>query len=418
MLSFHEPPINELIGAGMMRVFGQESLGVLRGISLVEYLLAALVLYQLLRRLATPVGSLAGLALFLLCPFGISVSRSFLPDILMVLFAELTLLAALNHRAKRNLASMGLVALAAAAAIFVKLQAAPLLLPLLVWAVIQLRPRLSRMLWAAAVAAASMLPALAWLVATRIPQDTVFIPSLLFAPGFYTSWTLLLLTILGPGLLLVVLAVPLGRGADLVPLKLWGAGYLLYAVLLDYRVETHSYYSLFVVPLAALCTAVLISRLEYPARRFLLRLSVVNIPLLAVFALVGLWAPLAYVERPNHDAVVARYQNIGRLVGGGSTFILVGDGLGGGDSASYYTGNRVIDWPAEPDLALERLSGHAPIGAAERLSAATGAGGARWMVITNQGELRAQADLRAVLAGYRPSIRGGITVYDISPPTR
>ncbi len=293
MLAFHEPPINELLGAGIMRLLGHESLGVLRGIALVEYVLAALVLYLLLQRLAKPVGQLAGLAVFLLWPFGIIVSRAFLPDILMVLFAELTLLAALRHQEKRTLPSIGLVALAAAAAMLVKLQAAPLLLPLLAWAVLQLRPRVLRLLAGLLMTIGSVLPALAWIAVTRIPSDTVFVPSLLTSSDFYASWTLQLLNILGPGLLLVVLFVLLapGAGRGLVPLRLWGAGYLLYAVLLDYRVETHSYYSLFVVPLAALCVAVLVCHLEHPARRVLLGLAVVNIAALALLGLLGRWNP-------------------------------------------------------------------------------------------------------------------------------
>jgi hypothetical protein len=417
MLDWYEPPIKELLGAGIMRLLGHESLAVLRGIALVEYMLAALVLYLLLRRLATPAGRFAGLALFLLLPFGISVSRSFLTDTLMVVFLELTLLAVLRYQERRNLASMALVALAAGVAIFVKLQAAPLLLPLLAWAVLQLRPRLSAMAWGALLVAVSMLPALGWLAATRIPGNVVFVPSLLLTPGFYASWALLVSTILGPGLVVVVLAVSLLGGPSAAPLRLLGAGYILYAVLFDYRVETHSYYSLVLVPLAALSLAVLVSRLDHPARRLLLRLAIVNVALIALLAPLGPWAPLTYIARSSHDATVAKYLEIGRLVGRGSTAVLLADGLGTGGTASYYTGGAFIDWPGQGDLALERLSGHAPVAASARLAADISAGGARWMVVTNPAELKAQADLRTALASYHSTTAGGVTVYDLGGAT-
>ncbi len=415
MLSFHEPPINEIIGAGMMRLMGRESLGVLRGVAVAEYLLAAFVLYVILRRLASPAGQVAGLAVFLLCPFAISASRAFLPDMLMVVLVEFTLLAALRHSQRRTLASMALVALGAAGAMLVKVQAAPLLLPLMAWSVFELRPRLSDMPWAGLLAAISVTPALAWIVATQVPVDTVFVLSLLGSADFYGSWITLIVGIVGPGLLIVMLGVLLSRGSapGLVQARLLGAGYLLYAVVLDYRVGTHNYYSLILLPLAALCVAVLVSNLEHPARRLLLSLAVANIAALALLMLLQPWAPYSYLGRPSREATVASYADIAVVVGNGSSFLLLGGGLGSGGAVGYNTGSRVLDWPGQADLGLERLSGRTPTRAADRLASAMVGNRVRWMVITNQAELQAQPDLRAALAGCRSTTRGGIIFYDL-----
>lgn len=104
---------------------------------------------------------------------------------------------------------------------------------------------------------------------------------------------------------------------------------------------------------------------------------------------------------------MASYGDISRVVGKGSTFILLGDGLGSGDAVSYYTGSRVLDWPAQADLALDRLSGQAPVDERGRLSSAIRVDKRRWMVIINQQELRAQPDLGSALAGYPSPKLGG-----------
>ena len=79
----YEPPITESIVGYTFLLTGGESFAVPRIFGTLFWLLAGIALFDLARRISSPVAALVSLAYYLVLPFAVQASRSFQPDPLM-----------------------------------------------------------------------------------------------------------------------------------------------------------------------------------------------------------------------------------------------------------------------------------------------------------------------------------------------
>src|SRR5258708_19230941 len=99
----------------------------------------------------------------------------------------------------------------------------------------------------------TLLPAGAWYLSRPGPGSVYFLPGYFFTPEFWSGWATQVTTAVGLfSALGVVLAVLLwARGLTRSLMIGWLLGYLALAFAFNYRIATHDYYSLPLIPLVA-----------------------------------------------------------------------------------------------------------------------------------------------------------------------
>ena len=203
-------------------------------------------------------------------------------------------------------------------------------------------------------------------------------------------------------------------------LGLW-SGYLLLGFVFSYHISTHDYYSLPVIPIAALSLAALIDAClrRLPAGWF--RWSTVSVYAGCVAGIcwgvlqAGIFAPAADLQ-----ARVQLFERIGAVVNH-STKVASLDG-DYGFPLSYHGLLLAGNMPLGIDVAMARLNGVTLPPPAERLAGTH----ADFFVATSQQELDGQPDLlEALERGYPVVFRDGFrsrwraVVYDLrKPPAR
>ncbi len=80
-----EPPITEAMAAAVYTILGRESFVAARTMSIVWWMLAAVVLYLLAKRAISPDGAVLAVLFFLFVPFSVFCSRIFQRDPLMIM---------------------------------------------------------------------------------------------------------------------------------------------------------------------------------------------------------------------------------------------------------------------------------------------------------------------------------------------
>lgn len=113
-----EPPVLDHVAAWGYRLTGGENLWFPRLISALSWVLGGLLLYQVARRITSRTGGFVALALYLFWPYGVVISRLYMPDPLMVsliLAGALTVIRFWEQPSARRLAAATGVAAVATA---------------------------------------------------------------------------------------------------------------------------------------------------------------------------------------------------------------------------------------------------------------------------------------------------------------
>jgi hypothetical protein len=116
-----EPPILESLTAWAYQLMGGENLWVARVVSSFFWLVGAAAVYDLGKRMASPLAALVGVGYYLFLPFGIRASRSFQPDPGMVMLILLTAWALFRWSSERTWKWAILAGLLGGLSAFVKL---------------------------------------------------------------------------------------------------------------------------------------------------------------------------------------------------------------------------------------------------------------------------------------------------------
>jgi hypothetical protein len=389
-----EPIIMEGLACAAYRILGREALAVPRVLAVVFWLLGAIPLFGLARRVASGDAALVGLATYLFMPYGIVASRAFQPDPLMTSCALWAVWSVARYMERGTTSRLWLAAAAVAIAAIVKPMSVFLTVPAAAGLAMGhggVRALSRRGTWLPVVL--GLAPPVAYYgysavfgTLARDQMNLRFVPALLPTAFFWGGlwrmiervWTAPIFVASVAG---TILATRVGRW---LLTALW-VGYLLFAIAFTYHMPTHDYYHLPYIAVAALSLSALLARL--PAT-----VAVVVAIVIAVWGSVTAWPRLAEGDR----AVVARYEQIGALAEHHSRVLFLDTEYG---YPLMYHGQVSGDsWPSSDDLAAEALGGEPPLDARDRYARDYADYGASYFIVTDLRSLREQPDLQAFLA--------------------
>lgn len=438
-----EPEILERLTVFTWRFTG-EQLWVARIYSSIFWLLGGILIYLLARDLFPKDAALFATAFYLLLPYGVLASRSFQPDPLMVAlivgfwwavnrwsqslaatFQPVTR-AAPRHTQFTSPSSWAYVIIASllgGLAIFIKLNAAFFIIGGALGATLgraSLRDLIrNRQVWAMAVL--GLLPGAAW-VAYGLARGFLgqqfggrFMPELFLSPNFYLGWAGMLNNVLGLftfALALLGLLLVEDKPARSFLLGLWGA-YLAFAITFDYHISTHDYYSLPLVPVAALtltplADAVLTQLVGRIGNLFqkILAASVLTLSLLAV-----LWSSRVALKSTDYRPQAEFWNQIGERVRGQRVVALTQDYA---LPLAYWGWTGAANWPDSSDIEYHALRGG---NTAFEKTFASLTKNKDLFLVTDLADFTHQPDLQSRLSGFAVFTQGnGYIVYDLAHP--
>lgn len=432
-----EPPVLELVAALAYRVSGGERLWIPRLLSVVFWLVGALFLMSLARRMTSANGVVVALAVYLMLPFGILASRSFQPDPLMIMLLISSAMAVLRYHEMPSPSRFAATSATSALATFTKPGICLLFLVPLYCSLELSRRGLKRALTSGAVAAFAALSfapsGIYYLYGTRVADfldsqvGEKVVPQLLAEPFYWVEWLRMATRVLaampsteavklGLGLVLLLLAL---AGVMLVPrglpratlVGLWG-GYLLYGLVFANHIHTHDYYSLPLIPIVALSLAPLGARGLDLVGRLSTRWRVVGALGFVVMATAAGVTADQRLRDPEYVATARIAEQIGRLTDHSTRIVFLDKHYGAPLKYHGWTAGRY--WPSLLDQSEERLHGLRTVSAAERFRGRDPAyypplGALRvppeFFVVVDLAELDAQDDLRVFLRSRFPERR-------------
>lgn len=423
-----EPLVMETLAVWGYRLAGGPQLWIPRLLAGLFWTAGAVFVFLLARRFSGFAGALLALWFMLIWPYGVSASRAFQPDPLMVALAAAALWAAVRWAGAAEQGSGSLTAWAALAgllaglAVYVKLVAVFFVAPPL--AVLALRGgrraawqrlRRGRDVWL--LAALAVLPFTLYFIDGMVISGYLreqfaqrFFPHLWFDPAFYLRWISVMSRVVPFEL---VLAAALGvfvvrRGLyRAVLLALW-AGYLAYGMALPHHIGTHDYYHLpLFIPVSLGLGA--LAELAYHNLRgpaWLARAAAVG-ALLATLLITGYGARNT-LKRSDYRPQAAVWQQVGQRLGPQAGAAALTDDYA--SSLKYWGWVMPQIWPSADDLRWQGQSSAEYFGAHfERLAA-----GVDFFVVSPPAELERQPELAAALTRYPVDFEaGGVRIYDL-----
>jgi 4-amino-4-deoxy-L-arabinose transferase-like glycosyltransferase len=268
-LPYLEPPVTEWLVSVIDRVVDGERLWPAHLLTSLLWVIGGVFFYAVGRSLVSTEAALVGAAYYLLCPFGILVSRSFQPDSLMMLLFLGSVLGIVRYHERPTTSRLIVTAIITGVAILYR----PLILFACVGAFVV--PAVQRLRAGRHVLEHTLLfltiglsPALLYygygtIVAGHFgwKLESSFQPWLLMHREYWTGWSTLAVD--ATGLLMIAAAL---LGAPMLRVGLpraivfgLGAGYIVFGLLFTMHIHTHGYYHAQLVPIAALAAGPVIT---------------------------------------------------------------------------------------------------------------------------------------------------------------
>lgn len=368
-----EPELLEALVAFTYRFTG-EQLWVARIYSSLFWLIGGIFLYLLARRLTSEDGAIAATAVYLFLPYAVIASRSFQPDPLMTMFIIMFCWAAYewanskerNHKGTHSWFYAILAGLFGGLAIFIKFPAAIFIVGAGLGAALSRRSMKEALKnpQVYTIALLGILPGAAYfLYGTSIGAldnqfGGRFIPALFISPSFYLGWLNMLNNVTGGVMLMFAL---LGifffdEKKRRFMLGLW-SGYALFGFYFNFHIHTHDYYSLPLIPIAALSLApvldALLAKLAQLTTTRLMRLSAFLFLFLGLFA--SFWSTRNQLNAVDYRPQAEMWAEITERIEDNTIAGLTEDY---GTRMSYWGWRTIINWPSYGDLLYsEKRSG-------------------------------------------------------------
>lgn len=367
-----EPPILEYVVSRVYRVLGGERFWVFRSLTVAAWLAGGLFLFLAARRMLGFEGALTAAAFYLFLPYGVTASRSWQPDPLMVMGVAAAMLAIYAYFEKPLASRLVVAGLVAAVAILLK-PGASVLTVVGMFGFLSLYERgwrrtfLPGPSWSFVAIMLTPPIAIVALSAWRgwyepgTHFSTYLAPRLLLTFFFWKGWAGILTRVLTlPGLILAllggVLLVPVGKARALV----WGyvTGYALFSLICSFTTPNHDYWHLQVVPLAALC----IGATAVPVWRAILEGSCRPWRVAFALTLGAIWILLSIERAPwirDRGSSPAEYAAMAREIGDAvnhSTRVITLD-YDFSNPLRYYAEIAGPVWPQAEAMVYDRQTG-------------------------------------------------------------
>lgn len=281
-----EPEFFERVVAFTYQFTG-EQVWIARIYSSLFWMIGAIFLFLLARKLTNIDGALASTAFYVFLPYAIIASRSFQPDPLMTMLIIIFLWAVYEWSEKQTYKFAIIAGLFGGFAIYIKFVAAFFVISGGLGAVTS---RMSikeaiKNLQIYVMAILGVIPGAAYLIYGIFFTDYLsdqfggrFIPTLFLSPSYYVGWLNMLNLVFG-GMVLMFALLGLFFYDDKKRrfiLSLW-LGYLTFGFYFNFHISTHDYYSLPLIPIVALSiaplTSFLLTKLSEITNTKFLRLS-------------------------------------------------------------------------------------------------------------------------------------------------
>jgi hypothetical protein len=355
-----EPEVVERLAAFSYRFTG-EQIWVARAYSSLFWIIGAVFIFLLARELTSIDGALASMAVYLFLPYSVFASRSFQPDPLMVMLIVIFWWAVYCWAKNPNAYKFAVLAgVFGGLAIFIKFVAVFFVIAGGLGALLgrmSLRDALKQPT-VYVMAALGVLPGLTYMiygvfVAGYLGQQFSgrFIPALFLSPLYYLGWVGMLNIVIGGGTLMLAL---LGLFFFTDEKKrfvtaLW-LGYFIFGLFFNYHISSHDYYSLPLIPIAALSLASLADFVLSKLTHF--KTTVTLILMFGIFA--SLWGIRAEMKSVDYRPQAAMWSEIGRVT---SSYNVIGLTQDYGSRLAYWGWKGITSWPTFGDLNYGSLRG-------------------------------------------------------------
>ena len=415
-----EPPLMENLSASLYQFFGEET-AIPRATSAVFWLIGGLFLFYLCRNLSgSNLAAACGLAFYLLLPYSVSASRAFQPDPLMVMLLIIFWWSMENWGRQTSWKWSLMAGLSGGLAIFVKFPAAFFVIGAAL-GVIFSRPGILKAIklpqtWT--IVLLGLLPPGAYLYYGTVLGGFLdqqfggrFYPEMWISPFFYLRWFLKLENIaVVPWLALSLLGwlVLSSKPARLFIASLWAA-YFVFGMAFAHHISSHDYYSLPLIPIAALGLAQ-VAGAALPGLQKKLRgaryLQIIVISLISVSLL--LISIDQYVKERENDyrSQAAFWSQVGNAVGYQRGVLALTSDYG--YPLAYYGWQNSTPWPGSIsidnfDEAFARLASNKD-----------------YFLITDFEEYERQPKLQAQLSSHYPILvqARGFILFDLAHPKK
>jgi hypothetical protein len=422
---YQEPRFFERIVSATYLLLGSEQLWVARLYAILFWMIGGVGLYLLARWMTSIDGAILSLAYFLMLPYAVTHSRLFIPDVLMIPFILLGLMAVYRWSQLRTWKWAILGGLLAGFAILVKVFAVfftflPAVLLILAARGLKKAAR-DPQIWVM-FGIMAILPTIHYLILSSGAAgyfETWALPfaRLLTDPHFYITWFHKLgvfnLTLVVLGLMGTALLPKPGRA---MTIGLW-LGYLMYGMLLAGPIRSHSYYSLPLTLTVAISLAPIGDLVLTRAARqnhfwqFIFLIAV----------LVGLGDAAIMARKPltetDYRAEPAFWEALGKSLPTDGSYIGLGEDY---NTRLQYYGWRFMDqYPYAFDYEMGRLSGHDFDVSSENWDFFLGKTEVYdYFLVTTLEEFEAQPYLKNILYNYYPLVQEGerYVLFDLRHP--
>jgi 4-amino-4-deoxy-L-arabinose transferase-like glycosyltransferase len=405
-----EPPVFEFIVAQSYNLIGKEVLWIARLYAILFWLIAGIVVYRIGRELGSVDAAVLATSFFLFVPFGIRASRSFQPDMLMLMLLTGTLFLVLRWHNQPSWTRIFWAGIVGGATILVKPQGFFMLvvsaLALLGFQDGQKRRQTIVFL------ILTILPAMLYyghefLVnpAMNKQVQSSFVPSLWFELFYWQYWLKHLWRVIGfsalvGGMLGVLLATHGWRRNFLIGMWL---GYFIFGLFYSYHIYTHDYYHLQFIPAVALALGLLgemvLQKLVLVKRDQLTQLVTRGILIFSVFLNIGLYLN-SLAETENTSSQARLDEQIGVLVKHSTHTLFLAPYYG--YPLQYYGRLAGEAWPTVGDINAEQVLGQPTLTAVERFEQIYQPTSPDYFIITDMDEYSVQIDLQALLTARFP----------------
>ncbi|HET7214538.1 MAG TPA: glycosyltransferase family 39 protein [Terriglobia bacterium] len=429
-----EPPLLEYLASWAYRISRGERVWIPRLFSSIFWLVGGVFLYLLSRKLTSADAALFSVAFYLLAPFSLMASRSFQPDPLMVMMFVASIYAIWIYFEGPSAKKFAIAAALSALAILIKpvclfaILAAFISVPL---AQHGLRPAIRNLrIWTFGLVA--LLPSLVFYGYgaltgghIRYQAEGSFHLQLFFESGYWRGWFHMIRAAVGiPAFVLALLCIPLlPRGlARSLGCGLW-AGYLIFGLVFNHHISTHSYYQLQFLPIVAFTLAA--------GASYLIKLteSIRGSTGLARGALpalmLGVWlVAIAAWLRANRQRIyyedyaqVAISEQIGEKTAHTRKAIFLS--YADGELLEYHGELIGIPWPWRSEMHALQGWARPNLTVEERYKEIIGQYPSDYLIVTEMGEYRAQPELGNFLIRHFPLLANGkqCLVFDLRSDT-